>query len=1171
MGDSFIDQNHFRRILNRNVAVPLGFGFLSAFFFSVIVYYLLNVGHWVERSVLGVSYAHEMLKEMGELEASMRGYLIAGDEVFLVPYRRELPVYQAQFEQIRQYASEDPVQSRRVERIGELHNQWVGFAEEAIARRAQNEPVVEYVRSQRGLELKEEQRLLLNDFIAHERQIRAERTDTAEMITTALIGGFLLFSLIFSGLLVYFGRRDLLSLSDSYADSLNQQRAHAAALEKQAWYRTGQTQLTESMIGEQALPTLGQNVLSFLSRYLNVAVGALYVTQDSKLQRVAEFGWDKDRLNGSRTLEIGEGLVGQAALERRAIELDSLPPGYLKVSSALGSTDVQSVLIAPVEDSGLLNAVLEVGFLRPLREDDMELLRRVSDNIGSAIEAARYRQRLQRVLAETQQLNEELQVQQEELRAANEELEEQSSALRESQAHMEEQQAELEQTNEQLAEQAHELARQRDEMDLKNHRLHEVQLMLEERADELQRASRYKSEFLANMSHELRTPLNSSLILAKLLADNPEGNLGDDQVQFARSIYSAGNDLLHLINDILDISKVEAGKLDVHPELVKLARLVDGLKSLFLAQALDKSLQFDVELGDGLPESLYTDRQRLEQILKNLLSNAFKFTEKGSVGLLVKRHHSGLLAFAVRDSGIGIPADQHEVIFEAFRQADGTTNRRYGGTGLGLSISLELAQLLGGTIEVSSEPGAGSVFTLIIPESYNAPVAVQEPEHPSVRETLDLPAAVVTVPSVPDRPNPPVPLRAAEQNVPALADDRDGFPFERSVLVIEDEPQFAGILRDLAHELKYSCLIAQNADQGFDTAVQYRPDAILLDMRLPDHSGLTVLERLKENPITRHIPVHIVSVEDRKEAALQMGAIGYATKPTTREDLKEVFGRFEAKLAQKVKRILLVEDDARQRDSVSRLIEDVDIEITAVEFGEQALELLRSTVFDCMIIDLKLPDMDGHELLERMAREDICSFPPVIVYTGRNLTRDEEGALMKYSRSIIIKGARSPERLLDEVTLFLHKVESDMPPERQKMLKSVRSREKAFEGRKILVVDDDVRNVFALTSALEQKGALIEIARNGHEAIAQLQAVSDIDLVLMDIMMPEMDGFTAMQEIRKDLRFAKLPIIAVTAKAMKDDQDRCLRAGANDYLAKPIDLDRLFSLIRVWLPKVELL
>lgn len=1167
MSDSSIDQQSFRRILNRNVGLPLGFGFLSAFFFSAIVYYLLNVNHEAERSVDEVAVAHETFKLLIDLESGMRGYLIAGEEVFLDPYHRGLPIFESGLAELRQQVGDDPVQMRRVERIAALQKQWQGFASVGIERRREGLPIVEYIRSDRGRQLIEQIRVQFNEVIAAERRKRTAQSDKAEMITTLLIGGFLMFSLIFSGFLVYRARRDLVGLSQTYTEALDQQKAHAAALEKQAWYRTGQTQLSEAIIGEQTLPTLGQSVLGFLSRYLDVAVGALYTEQDGKLQRVAEFAWDKDQLASGRSLELGEGLVGQVALERRPMALDSLPKDYLKVSSALGSTDARSVLIFPVEDSGMLNAVLEIGFMRPLREEDSELLRRICESIGSGIEAARYRQRLQRVLTETQQLNEELQVQQEELRAANEELEEQSNALRESQTHMEEQQAELEQTNEQLAEQALELARQRDEMDQKNDRLREAQLLLEKHAEDLQRASRYKSEFLANMSHELRTPLNSSLILAKLLADNPNGNLSDDQVQFARSIYSAGNDLLTLINDILDISKVEAGKLDIHAELLNLPRMLEGLKHLFNAQAQEKSLHFNVEIADEAPSSLFTDRQRVEQILRNLLSNAFKFTEKGSVTLSVRRHDSGQIAFAVRDSGIGIPQDQQAVVFEAFRQADGTTNRRYGGTGLGLSISRELAQLLGGTIEVRSEPGAGSVFTLLVPETYSEPAEAQEP--PALPAALPKQSSGTPVLREPATPR----LRESSPAQPApIADDREAMPFkERMVLVIEDEPQFACILRELAHELKYSCLIAQNADEGFDTALQYRPDAILLDMRLPDHSGLTVLERLKESPVTRHIPVHVVSVEDRKETALQMGAVGYALKPTTREDLKEVFGLLEAKLVQKVKRILLVEDDALQRQSMSQLIEDTDVEITAVEFGAQALEHLRTTVFDCMIIDLKLPDMDGHELLERMAREDICSFPPVIVYTGRNLTRDEEAALLKYSRSIIIKGARSPERLLDEVTLFLHKVESDMPLERQKMLKSVRSREKAFEGRKILVVDDDVRNIFALTSALEQKGALVEIARNGHEAIAQLQDIDDIDLVLMDIMMPEMDGFTAMEEIRKEPRFARLPIIAVTAKAMKNDQERCLRAGANDYLAKPIELDRLFSLIRVWLPKMELL
>jgi CheY-like chemotaxis protein/signal transduction histidine kinase/CHASE3 domain sensor protein len=1159
MADALIDQSNFNRILNRNVTLPLGFGFLSAAFFCGIVYYLLEVGREVERSVAIVGTAHDTLRVLVDLETGMRGFVITGEDRFLEPYRRGQPLADVGLKALHEHARDQPEQRQRVEAINALREQWSRFSEQVIERRRQELPLGELISSGRGKTLTDQMREEIDAYIQSERSVRTELTQAAGFITPLLIGGFLLFSVLFSGALVYLGRRDLMGLSRTYGDALEKSKLHAAALEKQAWYRTGQTQLSQALIGEQTLPALGQSVLEFLARYLGMSVGALYVAEQGRLQRVADYAWDHEQLGSRRSLQLGEGLVGQVALQRQPLALDDLPADYLKVSSALGSASPQAVLIAPVLDNGSLNAVLELGFLRPLREQDGELLRRIEESLGSAIEAARYRQRLQRALSETQQLNEELQVQQEELRAANEELEEQSSALRESQVHMEEQQAELEQTNEQLAEQTQTLGRQRDEMDEKNSRLQEAQRLLEQRAVELQRASRYKSEFLANMSHELRTPLNSSLILAKLLADNPNGNLTGDQVQFARSIYSAGNDLLHLINDILDISKVEAGKLDVHPEVVNLARLVDGLKSLFLAQALEKSLQFDVTIDESLPTSLFSDRQRLEQILKNLLANAFKFTEKGSVSLQVSRHASGRIAFAVTDSGIGIRDDQQDVIFEAFRQADGTTNRRYGGTGLGLSISRQLAQLLGGSIEVQSQPGAGSTFTLLVPESYSAP-AVAEPAEV---------VAPVSAGSLPDVPQAEVP---AEPSRPLLSDDRDKLPFkERCVLVIEDEPQFAGILRDLAHELKYSCLIAQSADRGFDTALEYQPDAILLDMRLPDHSGLTVLERLKENPLTRHIPVHVVSVEERQEAALQMGAIGYAIKPATREDLKGVFARLEAKLEQKVKRILLVEDDALQRESVSRLIGDVDIEITAVERGGQALELLRSTVYDCMIIDLKLPDMDGSELLERMAREDICSFPPVIVYTGRNLTRDEEAALMKYSRSIIIKGARSPERLLDEVTLFLHKVESDMPLERQKMLRSVRSRDKAFEGRKILVVDDDVRNVFALTSALEQKGARVEIARNGHEAIARLQEDADIDLVLMDIMMPEMDGFTAMQEIRKEARFAKLPIIAVTAKAMKDDQDRCLRAGANDYLAKPIELDRLFSLIRVWLPKVELL
>jgi signal transduction histidine kinase/CheY-like chemotaxis protein len=1033
--------------------------------------------------------------------------------------------------------------------------EWADYARDMIELQRNNGDFREAVKAGRGKRLTDEIRTTFEDLIDTEQQLRAARNEQVRSTTIWSIVLYLLFVAAVSSLLAYIGRRDLLNLSSNYSASLKTQQQSALRLEKQAWLRNGQTQLAEQVLGQLTLNLLGRNILQFCAQYMGVAVAVLYAREENGLlKRVATYGMSREDDNQHQVISVGEGIVGQVVQQGRMIRLDDVPDDYLKVSSGLGQGLPNSVLVVPTSDDDRINGVIELGFLRPLTERDIELLELVAGNIGTSIEAARYRQRLQEVLAETQQLNEELQVQQEELKTANEELEEQSRILKESQTHLETQQLELEQTNEQLAS-------QRDAMDQKNGELNLAQVQLQERAEELQRSSKYKSEFLANMSHELRTPLNSSLILSKLLAENPQQNLSDEQVKFAESIYSAGNDLLNLINDILDISKVEAGKLEVRPENTSVLRLVEGLREMFKPLAADKGLNFETQLLADAPPMLYTDRQRLEQVLKNLLSNALKFTEQGTVSLSVTSQPGAGIAFMVRDSGIGIAADQQQSIFEAFRQADGTTNRRYGGTGLGLSISRDLATLLGGSISVSSEPGQGSVFTLVLPDHYVEPGETPaEPRTFTPTPTAPAPAVRLPAPRVVE----------VETPIAPFADDRDKAPFStRCILVIEDEPNFARILFDLAHELGYQCLVARGADEGFDLASQLIPDAILLDMRLPDHSGLTVLQRLKEQAGTRHIPVHVISVEDRVEAAMHMGAVGYAIKPTSREELKDVFARLEAKLTQKVKRVLLVEDDDLQRDSITRLIGDDDIEITAVGLAQQALDLLRDNVYDCMIIDLKLPDMLGNDLLKRMSTEEICSFPPVIVYTGRNLTRDEEAELRKYSRSIIIKGARSPERLLDEVTLFLHKVESRLSHERQRMLKTARSRDKVFEGRKVLLVDDDVRNIFALTSALEAKGAIVVIGRNGREAIERLNEVDDIDLVLMDVMMPEMDGFEATTLIRKDPRWRKLPIIAVTAKAMKDDQERCLAAGSNDYLAKPIDLDRLFSLIRVWLPNME--
>ena len=1139
-----IDNSQFRRILARNVAVPLAVGILGAAVFVGIIAYLISVLSSVEHSQRVIGDANQVSKLVAEMDTGLRGYLITDDERFLAPYLLAKPRIAAELAALLQEVGDSPAQVAMLRKAAAAQAMWEQFAAEMIEVRRQDGEYVSLVKSGRGKALTDEVRRQFTAFLDVEQQQLLQRAEAARSVTGWSVGLFLLFSLTVSGLLALLGRRQLVALSTAYTAALGEQQKHTALLENQAWLRTGQSELALRMAGHHAMGQLAQATLDHIARYLDGVVAALYVREDGgAMRRVASYGFSASWAGQEQQFGPGESLIGQAVREERMLALDDLPPDYIKVSSGLGRAAPRQLLIAPFRNEGEINGVIEIGFLHNTAPREIEFLELMGEAVGAAVAAARYRQRLQESLAETQQLNEELQVQQEELRSANEELEAQSRVLEQSHASLENQQAELEQINAQLAEQAYSL-------DTKNVALGEAQDQLRRRARDLERASRYKSEFLANMSHELRTPLNSSLILAKLLADNTSGNLSAEQVRFAHTIYSAGNDLLALINDILDISKVEAGKLELVLDTLPVRAIVESLGASLAPLAGQKQLSFKVDVESSVPATIQTDRQRLEQILRNLLSNAIKFTDSGAVSLTVSSTANGPLQFVVADSGIGIPPEQQHAIFDAFHQADGTTSRRFGGTGLGLSISRDLTALLGGELTVVSSPGSGSTFTLVLPRtspalSTEAPVSTSEPN------------LVLLVPPAPD--------------AAPFDDDRACPPggATRTVLVIEDDASFAAILYALAREMGYRGLVALTGAEGLELASRHLPDAILLDMRLPDRSGLSVLQLLKDNPQTRHIPVHVVSSADNGGEALSLGAIGYAMKPTTRAELEQVFRKLEEKFTQKIKRILLVEDDERQRASVVALIADADVEIAAVGSGEEALALLRTDVFDCMIIDLKLPDMQGNELLQKMSLEALRSFPPVIVYTGRNLTRAEENDLLKYSRSIIIKGACSPERLLDEVTLFLHKVESTLSSERQSMLKTVRGRDRVFEGRTILLVDDDVRNVFALTCALEQHGAKVEIGRNGFDAIARLDAVAGIDLVLMDIMMPGMDGMEAMRRIRADGRFERLPIIAITAKAMKDDQEQCLGAGASDYLAKPIDLNRLYSLLRVWMPNLE--
>lgn len=1152
-----LDQSEFRRILGRNLIMPLVAGVASAALFVLLIVNLLSSLNWVEHTEKVLGEANQLSRLTVEMQSGIRGFLLVGDEDFLNTYRTAKPKIVTDLAALKQLVQDNQIQVERLSRVQILIGQWDDFARTIINQKRTNGDYVSTMH-QRGMQEFELIRDEFNSFTALEEQLLQERNDTARRTTIIAISAYLCFIALFTGLLSYSGRRELVRLSNNFNSALTQAHQHADTLEEQAWQRAGQAQLAEKSIGQTALPLLGRTILDFLALYVDCAVAALYVRTQSQgnLVRVATYGGNKPDPEDEQFFDSAEGLVGQAAFSNRLIHLQQLPDDYfpkgLKITSGLGSSAPTNLVLLPTEQDGVANGVLELGFLRTPTPRELGFLSLIASNIGSTLESALARQRLHKVLEETQQLNEELQVQQEELRAANEELEEQSRALEESQSILENQKAELEQTNDKLQEQANIL-------DQRNSDLITTKSELEERAQDLQRASRYKSEFLANMSHELRTPLNSAMILAKLLAENSNGNLNKEQIEFAQTIYSSGNDLLDLINDILDISKVEAGKLELLPDHIPLEQLIESLRVTFTPLARDKQLEFSARIEVGTSSSIYTDRQRLEQILKNLISNAIKFTDTGKVELILSDAGAGAVNFAVRDTGIGIADNQQDLIFEAFQQADGSINRRYGGTGLGLSISRDLAHLLGGAIHLQSAPNQGSTFTLQLPADLKMPknqkVPVKEktqhqrPTHAEPKLETETATAITT---------------------PPFNDDRDNSAHsDRTVLVVEDDPGFARILLDLARELKYRCLVAQSAGEAMSMANEFKPDAVLLDLGLPDASGMSVLQKLKANPNTRHIPVHIISAADSTGAAMQMGAVGYVIKPTSRDRLKQVFEKLESKLTQEVNRVLIVEDDAVQRQAIVHLIQDEDIDITAVALGQEAIDLLRNNIYDCMIIDLKLPDMQGPELLQRMSTEAICCFPPVIVYTGRNLTREEENNLLKYSRSIIIKGARSPERLLDEVTLFLHKVESQLSSERQSMLKTLRGRDRALEGRRVLLVDDDARNIFALSGALEQKGAVVEIARDGQEALDKLDEVKDIDVVLMDVMMPGMDGLEATRRIRQNQSFQKLPIIAVTAKAMKDDQEQCLKAGASDYLAKPIDIDRLYSLLKVWMPTME--
>ncbi|NGX58556.1 MAG: hypothetical protein K940chlam3_01463, partial [Chlamydiae bacterium] len=950
-------------------------------------------------------------------------------------------------------------------------------------------------------------------------------------------------------------------------------------LDLQNRIRSAVETISNSIRGEFNTSELASRLFSKFADLIKIEVGAFYLVKEDKLELISTYAYKK-RKNLSNVFDMGEGLVGQCAKEKKTIVISNVPDDYIKVSSGLGEATPSIIMVMPIMFEGKLLAVLEIAKINALSDEEIKVLEDSSENIGVTFNSATARDEMKVLLEESTKQSAELQAQQEELRCTNEELEAQQDKLKES--------------NEDLEKQAEELKRSEEDIKIKNDKLRETTLSLEgqtrelekktilveeakddieEKARALEISSKYKSEFLANMSHELRTPLNSLLILSKTLADNEEGNLTNEQKESAEVIHSGGTDLLTLINDILDLSKVEAGKLQIHVENVKLDSIVNNLRSQFDPVAKQKGLEFKQDITTTISSMVKTDGNRIEQILKNFLSNAFKFTTRGSVTLKVHQPspevHFSLSSFSkencigisVIDTGIGIPKDKQAIIFEAFQQGDGSTNRRFGGTGLGLSISRELAKILGCEIHVHSEKDKGSTFTLYIPVEYKS-----TPPDEGTPQKLMVKTERPLVNENPFNMNVEEQGSSASISMNILQDDRDNITEnDKSLLIIEDDVNFSRILMNFSRKRGFKCLVAENGRNGLQLATQYKPSAITLDMNLPDIGGDRVLDQLKFNLDTRHIPIHVISVEEKTIASQQQGAIGHLIKPASSKDLDKVFSKFDFINREGVKKILVVEDDKNSQQVISQLIENKGIIVNTTDSGKKACNLIKKEEFDCVILDLKLPDMTGFEVLKKLAKEPSLNLPPIIIYTGMDLSEEEYKELSMYTSSFVIKGVKSHERLLDELFLFLHSVKSTLSGKQQKIIDKLHIPEKWLQNRKILLVDDDMRNTYALSSVLRKKGLEIVMADNGKLALEKLESEEGIELVIMDIMMPVMDGYEAMRRIRQNKRFSNLPIIALTAKVLPEDKAKALESGANDFLTKPVEVKKLLSLIQIWL------
>jgi CheY-like chemotaxis protein/signal transduction histidine kinase/CHASE3 domain sensor protein len=1154
----------FRQQVVTGFAISLLFVLISAITSYLSIQSMKSDSDWESHTYDVIDHAQNIEVRVLNAETGLRGFVVTQRNKYLEPYNTNVNKIIPQIRELEILVKDNPLQVQRLDSLEYFAVQKIRDMQEIIQANAIGGQPASFkkVLTDRGKFFKDNMLRVNNQIIKAENdllKIRKEKRVESGMRSTIIV---LLSSLVIIGLVLYLSSFIKKTFDEQKATELRIMESNdklekvSSENEQKNWMLSGASAINESLRGEQEVDELCTRVITAMCTYVKAPIGAIYLfnPKTQRLNLTGGYAFDPKNLK-MRNIHLGEGLVGQVAQEKKFKQLNNVPADYITVNSGLGATPPNTILVLPILFEDDLIAVMELGLLKQPTAIELDFLQRISTNIGIGIHSARARAQLRDLFMQTQQQAEELESQQEELRTTNEELLHKSEELQASEEELRVQQEELKETNAELEEKA-------TLLEERNILVNEAREAMSLKAEELEISSKYKSEFLANMSHELRTPLNSILILARILKENRPDNLNEEQLKYAGVIHNAGSDLLTLINDILDLSKIESGKVDLDIESVRPDEIKRNMDSLFSEIAKSKKISFNATLADGLPEKMQTDLSRTEQIIKNLLSNAFKFTpEHGEINLDISiaapdvtyyaeqliASEQQILSFRVQDSGIGIPADKQKLIFEAFKQADGTTSRKYGGTGLGLSISKELANILGGEIQVESEPGQGSCFTLYLPiNAIEGTLSVEQESnmHPVAKVVPLIPKPVV------------VPVNKNRQ---------------QTLLIVEDDLVFADVLKDYAIEKGFSPILAHSGDTGLEMAIAELPDAIILDIMLPVMDGWNILKQLKANPLTKLIPVHMMSAGEVKgERALKEGAIGFLKKPIEKDELDHAFSVLNSgNIVYNFQTVLLIEDHELQSLVVKEQLVGKDIAVTQAFTGQEALAILEDQTFDCIILDLNLPDISGFDLLDQIKTQEKFTHVPVIINTAMELAQDSIAHIMKYSEAMVLKSNKSNDRLIDEVSLFMNKLKDQsgfkVPLKSGLKNKPVSTIEKSLKDKTILVTDDDMRNIFALSSALQVYDMNIVIANNGIQALEKLDEIPTIDLVLMDIMMPEMDGYEAMKLIRQHKDHKKLPIIALTAKAMKNDREKCIEAGANDYIAKPVDIDQLLSMLRVWL------